>query len=553
MLTITDEVAKQAEWTRILTGIHASAFNLPFSGKRNPFVVTNGLSGFTDGQQEYDYPLHTLEWKDGSTNEIVVAPKSQTGLFKTVGRLDAHTYRPNEFWASNMVYEGLVKTGANGAVEPSLATSWTITDIPNSPTGDQLYTFTLRPGVTFHDGAAWNCKAAKMNFDNVFAEPLKDGDCCHGWYDLVGKVKNQACPSGPTALTFTFETTGKYYPTLNELGFIRPLRMLSPTSFVGGANNNATTQNSCMGPYAVVKAIGHTSNLAARSNNGDFTDGAPGKVTCAGIQSVSGTGPWQYNSLTWPSWAHATTYKGGATRWANGSVLHPPYEQAVDYVTFKKNPTYWGGAPSVSSIKVKTYDNAAAVKAALIAGTLHVVAGPGVLEPADVKLFQTTRTATHTVHLGPVLANRIVIINANKAPTDDTELRKAIIHAVDKTAIIAKEMQGMAATEDSLFPKNAPYCGVDLTPRWDYDLQKAQFLNCPPAPAPASGPTAADDDDNSTLAWVLAAVFAGLAVISAVAMFKMGKKKGLDEAILHSATPSEINVKKPAAETRQDP
>ena len=46
------------------------------------------------------------------------------------------------------------------------------------------------------------------------------------------------------------------------------------------------------------------------------------------------------------------------------------------------------------------------------------------------------------------------------------------MHAVNKAEIIDKELFGMAAPVDALFPKNLPYCDVDLTPRWDYDREK---------------------------------------------------------------------------------
>ena len=46
---------------------------------------------------------------------MTIAPGAQTGLFQSVGRLDPHSYRPNEFFANNWVYEGLVAYGANGA------------------------------------------------------------------------------------------------------------------------------------------------------------------------------------------------------------------------------------------------------------------------------------------------------------------------------------------------------------------------------------------------------------------------------------------------------
>ena len=77
--------------------------------------------------------------------------------------------------------------------------------------------------MTFHDGEAWNCGVAKLNFDHVLAAELTT-DWWHGWYGLPGKVKNWACPSGNTAMTFTLETTGTYYPLLQELSYIRPLR-----------------------------------------------------------------------------------------------------------------------------------------------------------------------------------------------------------------------------------------------------------------------------------------------------------------------------------------
>ena len=108
MLTISDETQRQAKWTEILSSVHASAINLPFSGKGNPTVLNKRLAGYTPGQQQFDYPLHTLSATTGA-NSITVAPASQSGLFSTVGRLDPHTYRPNEFWANNLVYEGLTK------------------------------------------------------------------------------------------------------------------------------------------------------------------------------------------------------------------------------------------------------------------------------------------------------------------------------------------------------------------------------------------------------------------------------------------------------------
>lgn len=490
---IEDADAAQTQWKEILGSIHESAIILPFSGKRNPTILNSRLTGYTAGQQQYDYPLHTLTAASGA-NTITVSPGSQTGLFQHPGRLDAHSYRPNEFWANNWVYEGLVKYGPGGTIEPALATSWTITDIAGS--SDQKYTFTLRSGVTFHDGAAWDCSVALLNFQHVFNHP-----CEHNWFPLATAMKNFACID---SMTFTFDTTGALNVGLQELSYIRPHRMISPTSFFNGAASDPTTQNSCIGNNwnADVPTLTGTGFIDYCTD----PSGATINTTCVGILSVSGTGPWKYGG---------TTYEGG-----NSS-------NPVDYSTFDKNPSYWGGAPSLDSITVKRYASASAVKAAVDAGTLDVVIGNGVLAPADIKDIKDN-DPDYSVYFGPVLQNRMVILNGNKAPTDDIEVRKAIIHAVDKSTIIESEMNGMEEKEENLFPKTAPNCDVDLTPHWDYDLEKAQLINCPTVTATNTAAAAADDDD-STVAWILVVVFAVLGVVGTCVMFKMGKKKGVDE------------------------
>ena len=427
VLTSTNEKARQSLWRDILSRLHDQAIDLPISGKRIPAVINkNRLSGYVPGHQQFDYPVHNLQVVSGSKT-ITVAPGAQTGLFQGVGRLDPHTYRPNEFFSNNWVYEGLVEYGLDGAILPSLATHWTIADTSD---GGQEYTFHLRQGVTFHDGEQWNCAAAKLNFDHVLAKPLTTGDF-HGWYGLPEQVSNWVCKS---TYELVVTTKTKYYPLLQEMCYIRPLRFLSPAKFVGGASSDPLTQNSCHGgPFT---AFGLT-------------------VTCAGIQAPAGTGRWRYDQ---------TTKKTDGT---------------VQEVIFQRNTAHWAPASGdVETLRLVHYDSHDAVKAALVDGTLDLVVGGGVLNPKDVREFRTTRAADFDVVLTEPLQNRIVILNSAKAPTNDVQVRKTIMHAVNKAAIIEKELFGLADPVDTLFPKTAPYCHLDLTPRWDFDLEKAHFLNC---------------------------------------------------------------------------
>ena len=62
------------------------------------------------------------------------------------------------------VFEGLTRVDQNGAVQPGLAESWTISD-------DSLtYTFKLHDGVTFHDGTSFDAEDVKFTFDRILAE-----------------------------------------------------------------------------------------------------------------------------------------------------------------------------------------------------------------------------------------------------------------------------------------------------------------------------------------------------------------------------------------------
>src|SRR5882724_11276338 len=63
------------------------------------------------------------------------------------------------------VYESLVDVDAQGKPVPGLALSW-------KPAGDLAWEFTLRRGVTFHNGEAFNADTVLFNLDRMFRKNL---------------------------------------------------------------------------------------------------------------------------------------------------------------------------------------------------------------------------------------------------------------------------------------------------------------------------------------------------------------------------------------------
>ncbi|WP_425091123.1 ABC transporter substrate-binding protein [Tropicimonas sp. S265A] len=79
----------------------------------------------------------------------------------------------------NNVYEGLVRRGRDMAVEPALATSW-------EPIGDgEGWRFTLREGVTFHDGAAFTAEDVLFSYERASSEQSDT----RSWFAPVSEVR----------------------------------------------------------------------------------------------------------------------------------------------------------------------------------------------------------------------------------------------------------------------------------------------------------------------------------------------------------------------------
>jgi nickel transport system substrate-binding protein len=65
---------------------------------------------------------------------------------------------------------------------------------------------------------------------------------------------------------------------------------------------------------------------------------------------------------------------------------------------------------------------------------------------------------------------------APREPTSSLAVRKAIIHAVNKAALVKQELEGLEQVAHTVFAPEVPYANIDLFPLLDYDAEKAVLL-----------------------------------------------------------------------------
>ncbi|OGP56613.1 MAG: hypothetical protein A2V65_08640 [Deltaproteobacteria bacterium RBG_13_49_15] len=96
-------------------------------------------------------------------NLIVCKPAEPPGLDPT-----ANTAAAIDRVVYSNIYEGLIKVNRNGEFIPGLATTWSVS------ANGKIYTFSLRKGVTFHNGEPFNSQVAKWNLERNAAPTTKN-------------------------------------------------------------------------------------------------------------------------------------------------------------------------------------------------------------------------------------------------------------------------------------------------------------------------------------------------------------------------------------------
>lgn len=155
-------------------------------------------------------------------------------------------YSGNGLALTTNMYEGLVRyePGLDTAtVGPALATEWEVSE------DNTTYTFTLREGVTFHDGTPFTAEAVEASFDRRTAVGA-------GPAYMVAGVESVETPDETTVVVNLAEPNSAF---LDYLASPYGPRMISPTALTEHAGDDhaqtyLSTHSAGTGPYQLTAA-----------------------------------------------------------------------------------------------------------------------------------------------------------------------------------------------------------------------------------------------------------------------------------------------------------
>lgn len=253
------------------------------------------------------------------------------------------------------IFSGLVWIDARGEIQPSLATSWTVSS-------DGLtYTFELRKGVKWHDGRPFTAQDVKFTMDEVTGK-------YHGRFRTAYAGFESVAPRGPHTVVIRMKRPNAAF-----------LRLL-------------TVFDSPILPRHIYQ--GEDPTRHARNND------------------PVGTGPFRFRE------------------WARG-----------DRLVLERNPDYWNPV-YLDRLVFRVLPSAALRVTALEVGEVDMIAD-FYLPKTDVDRLR--RNPNIRLRLGqPIPSVGFMFINTRRPPLDNTKVRRALAHAINRVQIVTQAMGNLA-------------------------------------------------------------------------------------------------------------
>jgi peptide/nickel transport system substrate-binding protein len=288
-------------------------------------------------------------------------------------------------------------------------------EVPQPEDGGRSYTFRLREGVKFHDGAEFNAEAVKFNFDR--------------WRD-----SNNAYHKGGGAGSSDFSLYALLFGGFDEESVVEEVEVLDEHTVRVGLREP-------LGPFLnnlAQVAFSMASPKAIREDVENFW------------KQPVGTGPFEFVS------------------WTRGSKI-----------VLKKNSDWWGkdtpesqggGGPYLDQVVFEAIPDNTSRAAALTGGELSGAVG---LVPDDLPSIE--QNPDLTVVYRPPLTSGHISMNTQKEPFGDVRVRRAVAHAVNVPEIVEAFFGSTGEVAASPMPMGLSFFNEGIEP-YGYDPAESTRL-----------------------------------------------------------------------------
>jgi peptide/nickel transport system substrate-binding protein len=130
-------------------------------------------------------------------------------------------------------------------------------------------------------------------------------------------------------------------------------------------------------------------------------------------------------------------------------------------ITLNAYPNYWAGPPAVRTIFVRYIPDVSARVLALQAGDVDIAHA---LLPSDVAPLQAAGFQVNTFPFG---RQDDMLLNLNRPPLDDVNVRRAIALSIDRQSLVTGVMNGVGEPATGFAPDHLGLAGVIATQQFD--------------------------------------------------------------------------------------
>jgi peptide/nickel transport system substrate-binding protein len=303
------------------------------------------------------------------------------------------------FRIARQIFDTLVQLKPGTTVlQAGLAKTW-------RPSRDgKTWTFTLRRGVKFHDGTAFNSAAVCANFNRWYnwTGPFQDASASYYYRQIFGGFKKN-------------ETTGVSKPLYRSCRGV-------------GRYAVRITLNRRSGPFVpslVLPAFAMQSPTAmARygANQGELASGTFRPTGTYAFQHPTGTGPFKFTS------------------WTVGQR-----------VVLDRNNAFWGKRAPIARIIVRPISNNTSRLQALQTGEIN---GYDLVAPQDMPTIRSNSRLRLIDR--PPFNVAYVTINQSKPPMNNILVRRAVAHGLDRAGVVNSFYANRAVVAHEFMPSVIP-------------------------------------------------------------------------------------------------